>query len=127
MAYEHAPKFRGLCVRSHEDEAAAFLRFRGLGRVRNTDNFPRDILRRKNEIDTPAGDRALRHIRVLRRVEFLCNGNAANFFYAAERRGPVPVIAGNDDGDQLAAPVLRQGTQKNRNHIGPSPRLRYRL
>jgi hypothetical protein len=31
------------------------------GLVRNSSNFPRDILRRKNKINVPAGDRALRH------------------------------------------------------------------
>jgi hypothetical protein len=39
-------------------------------------------------------------------ASFWAIANAANFFYAAERRGPVAVIAGNDNRDQLAGPVL---------------------
>ena len=35
----------------------------------------------------------------------------------------ITIIARDNDSDKLAAPVLRQGTQKNRNHVGPSSRL----
>jgi len=91
--------------------------------MRNSDNFPRDILGRENKIDTPAGYRGPRHVRVRRRIEFLGDGYAADVFYAAERRGSVPVIARNDDRDQLAVPVLLLGTQKHSNYVGPSSGL----
>src|ERR1035437_10066035 len=45
---------------------------------------------------------------------------------AAQRDCPIAIIAGDHDGDKLVVPVLGQGTQKDRNHVGPSSRLGYR-
>src|ERR1700677_1437005 len=91
--------------------------------VRNSHNFMRDILRRKYKIYAPTFDCALRHIRLHGCVEFLRDGNPANFFYAAQCRCPVAIITRDNDSDQFTVPVLREGTQKNRDHVGPSPRL----
>jgi len=40
---------------------------------------------------------------------------------------PITIVAGDDHSDELAAPVVRQGTQEDRDHVGPSPGLRYGL
>ena len=89
--------------------------------MRNSYNFSSDILRGKNKIYTPACYGALRHIWLPGCVELLRDGNAPHFFYAAQRCRPITIIARDNDSDKFAVPVLRKGTQKNRNHVGPSP------
>jgi len=81
----------------------------------------RDILRRKYKIYTPAFDCALRHIRLHSCVKLLRDGNPAHFSYATQCRCPIAIIARDNDSDQFAVPVAGEGTQKNRNHVGPSP------
>ena len=95
--------------------------------ARDSYNLPSDILGCKNKIYASACDCALRHIRLPGRVKPLCDGNAPYFLYGAQRRCSISIIARDNHSDKLAGPVLRQGTQKNRNHVGPSPGLRYRL
>ena len=60
-------------------------------------------------------------------LELLGDGDAARLFDAAQRRRPIAVIARDDDGDQLAVPMLGQRAQEHRDHVGPAPRLRDRL
>jgi len=80
--------------------------------VRNPYNFLSDILRRKNKIYTPACYCALRHIWLPGRVGLLRDGNAPHVLYAAQCCCTITVIAGDNDCDKFAVPVLRQGTQK---------------
>jgi hypothetical protein len=49
-----------------------------------------------------------RHIKLLR------DGNAPNFFDAAQRCRPITVATRDDDSDEFAAPVLRKETQVRR-------------
>jgi hypothetical protein len=39
----------------------------------------------------------------------------------------VPIVSGDNHGDDFAVPVSRQGMEKDRDDVGPSPRLGYRL
>ena len=74
--------------------------------MRNADNFLSDILRRKNKVYTSARYRASRHIWLPGCVELLRDGDAPHFLYAAQRRCPIAIIAGDNDSDEFAAPVL---------------------
>ena len=76
-------------------------------RMRNSHNFLGDILRGKNKIYTPACDCALRHIRLPGCVGLLRDGNPAHFFYAAQRRCPIAIIARDNHSDKFTVPVLR--------------------
>ena len=59
-------------------------------------------------------------MRLAGRVGLLRDGNAAHFFYAAQRRCPIAIIARDNDSDKFSAPVLGEGTQKDGNDVGPS-------
>ena len=61
------------------------------------------------------------------RIELLRDGHAANVSYLAKSGRSVAIITRDDDGDQLAVPMLSQGTQKDRDDVRPSPRFGYRL
>ena len=75
----------------------------GAGKV---DDFMSDILRGENKIDTPARDCAFRHVWLPGRVELLRYGNASHFFDAAQRCRAIAIVAGDNDSDKCAAPVL---------------------
>ena len=87
----------------------------------NSHNLLSDVLRRKNEIDAPACYGAPGHIRVGGSLRLLCNGDAPNFPYAAQRRCPVAIVAGDDDGDKFAVPMLRQRAKKDCDYVRPAP------
>ena len=93
----------------------------------NPRNFLGDILGRKHKINASAGDRALRHIRLPGGIQFLRDGNATGLFDAAQRGSPIPIIARDNDRNQFAVPVVGEGSQKNRDDIGPPTRLGDRL
>ena len=95
--------------------------------MRNFYNLFSNLFRRKNEINAPAGNCALGHVRLRGGIQLLRDRDSACFLDAAQRRRSIAIIAGDNDSDQFAVPVLRQRPQKNRNHVGPSPGLRYRL
>jgi hypothetical protein len=61
------------------------------------------------------------------RLGFLRDSHAANVSYFAKSGRPVAIITRDDDSDQLALPVLRQGSQKNRDDVRPSPRFGYSM
>jgi len=63
------------------------------------------------------------HIRLGGCLKLLRNGDAARFVYAAQRRRPVAVIAGDNDRDEFAVPVLGNGVQKNGDDVRSSPWL----
>jgi hypothetical protein len=54
-------------------------------------------------------------------LKLLRNGNAACFLDAAKRRRAVAIITGDNDRDNLAGPILGEGTQENRDDVWPSP------
>ena len=60
-----------------------------------------------------------------RRIKPLRDGHAANVSYLAKSSRAVAIITRDDDGDQLAVPMLRQGTQKDRDDVRPPPRFGY--
>ena len=60
-------------------------------------------------------------------VEPLRDGHTTNVSYLAKSRRSVAIITRDDDGNQLAVPVLSHGTQKDRDDVRPSPRFGYRL
>jgi hypothetical protein len=61
--------------------------------------FLSDVLGGQNKIDISARYRALGHIRMPCRLQLLLrDGDAPHILYAAQRRCPVAVIAGDDDG-----------------------------
>ena len=111
-----------LASRSSGGESGTALRRRGVS-LRNSHNFSRDILGGKDKIDAPGRYRAFGHIRLRGCLKLLCNGDAARFLYAAQRRCAVAVIAGDNDRDQFAVPVQGKGVQKNGDDVRPSPRL----
>jgi hypothetical protein len=43
-------------------------------------------------------------------------GAGPHVFYEAQRCRPIAVIAGDNDGDEFAVPMLCQGSQEDRNH-----------
>ena len=57
----------------------------------------------------------------------LRDGNAAHLPYAAQGSSPIPVIAGDNYGNEFAAPVPSKRLQKDRDHVRPSPWFRNRL
>jgi hypothetical protein len=86
-------------------------------------DFRRDPLRRQNKIDTPAGDRAFGHRRLLRRFKLLGDRDVLNFADGAEAVGAVSVVAGHDDGDAFSVPVLGEGAKKDGYDVLPTPGL----
>ena len=100
------------------------------GRPRSSNNLFGDIFRCKDQVDAAAGNCTLGHVWLCGRVEFLRDGNAARFFDSAQCRRPIAIIAGDNNRDQLAVPVLRyqpangsvagyrhRARQRNRLHI----------
>ncbi len=67
-----------------------------------------DILRRQNEIDAPTGNGAPRHFGLQGRTQFLRDRDATHVPDAAKCLRTIPIVAGDDHGEQLPAPVLRQ-------------------
>jgi hypothetical protein len=68
-------------------------------------------------------DIALSDTRLRGCLKLLRNGDAARFLYAAQRRRPVAVIAGDIDRDQFVVPVLGKEVQKNGDYVRLSPWL----
>ena len=58
---------------------------------------------------------------------FLSDGDAPRFSYSAQRRCSIAVVTRDNYRDKFAAPVSCKGTEKDRNHVWPTPGLRYRL
>lgn len=101
---------RGVVGQQAADVGLEFDRAIGLisGAPRDAYYLPGDIFRRKNEVYASAFYRTFRHIRLLGRIELLRDGNAADVFYAAQRRCSIAVEAGDDHGDDLAVPIFGQ-------------------
>jgi len=95
--------------------------------MHNASDRPADIFGRKDIVDTPACYRAFGHIRLRGCLKLLRDGNAPKFPYVAKCRRAIAIIAGDDDGYELPAPMVAQGSKKNGYHVRPSPRLRERL
>ena len=92
--------------------------------LRDPHDFRRDPLGRQNEVDTPAGDRAFGHRRLLRRLKLLGNHDFPNFADGAKSVGAVSVVAGYNDGDEFSVPVLGEGVKKDRYDVRPTVALR---
>ncbi len=83
----------------------------------------RDVFGGQYEIYAPAFDCALWHIRLDSSFKFLRYGYATYVFDATQRRCAIAIITRDYHGDELAVPVLGEGTQEDRNHVRPASRL----
>src|SRR5450759_688706 len=83
----------------------SWLRLMNADFMGNGSNFGRDLFGREDEVDTAARNGRSGHVGMRGCLGQLRDSDAPDVADATQRVRPIAVVAGDDDGDQLAVPV----------------------